>query len=87
MSEANKIVARRLVEEAFNKGNYGVIEELVAPTIVNHDPATGDGATGDERADRGLPNGVPGHQDHDRGAKSQKGDSSRRRTAKGTHKG
>lgn len=42
MSEANKIVARRLVEEAFNKGNYGVIEELVAPTIVNHDPATGD---------------------------------------------
>ena len=45
MSEANKIVARRLVEEAFNKGNYGVIEELVAPTIVNHDPATG-GETG-----------------------------------------
>ena len=42
MSEANKTIARRLVEEAFNKGNYGVIEELVAPTIVNHDPATGD---------------------------------------------
>ena len=42
MSEANKTIARRLVEEAFNEGNYGVIEELVAPTIVNHDPATGD---------------------------------------------
>ena len=42
MSEANKIVSRRLVEEAFNQGNYDVIEELVAPTFVNHDPATGD---------------------------------------------
>ena len=42
MSEANKTVSRRLTEEAFNQGNYGVIDELVAPTFVNHDPATGD---------------------------------------------
>ena len=42
MSEANKKVSRRLTEEAFNQGKYDVIEELVAPTFVNHDPATGD---------------------------------------------
>lgn len=42
MSEANKAVSRRLTEEAFNQGKYGVIDELVAPTFVNHDPATGD---------------------------------------------
>jgi steroid delta-isomerase-like uncharacterized protein len=42
MSEANKTVSRRLTEEAFNQGKYDVIEELVASTFVNHDPATGD---------------------------------------------
>lgn len=42
MSEANKTVSRRLTQEAFNQGKYDVIEELVAPTFVNHDPATGD---------------------------------------------
>jgi steroid delta-isomerase-like uncharacterized protein len=42
MSETNKTVSRRLVEEAFNQGKYDVIEGLVAPTFVNHDPATGD---------------------------------------------
>ena len=42
MSDANKTVSRRLTEEAFNQGNYDVIEELVAPTFVNHDPTTGD---------------------------------------------
>jgi steroid delta-isomerase-like uncharacterized protein len=42
MSTTNKTVSRRLVEEAFNQGKYDVIEGLVAPTFVNHDPATGD---------------------------------------------
>jgi steroid delta-isomerase-like uncharacterized protein len=42
MSETNKTVSRRLTEEAFNQGKYDVIEELVALTFVNHDPATGD---------------------------------------------
>lgn len=42
MSAANKTVSRRLTEEAFNQGKYDVIEEVVAPTFVNHDPATGD---------------------------------------------
>ena len=42
MSEANKTIARRLVDEAFNEGEYGVIEEIIVPSFVNHDPATGD---------------------------------------------
>src|SRR5918994_917492 len=42
MSATNKTVSRRLTEEAFNQGNYDVIEELIVPTFVNHDPATGD---------------------------------------------
>jgi steroid delta-isomerase-like uncharacterized protein len=42
MSDANKSVSRRLVEEAFNQGKYDVIEVLIVPTFVNHDPATGD---------------------------------------------
>lgn len=42
VSEANKTVSRRFVEEAFNGGKYEVLEELIAPTYVNHDPATGD---------------------------------------------
>jgi steroid delta-isomerase-like uncharacterized protein len=42
MSDANKIVSRRLVEEVFNQGKYDVIEEIIVPTFVNHDPATGD---------------------------------------------
>ena len=42
MSETIKTISRRLTEEAFNQGKYDVIEELVASTAVNHDPATGD---------------------------------------------
>ena len=39
MSAENKALSRRLLEEAFNKGNLDVIDELVAPGIVNHDAA------------------------------------------------
>lgn len=31
--------SRRLLEESFNGGNVGLIEELVAPEALNHDPA------------------------------------------------
>jgi steroid delta-isomerase-like uncharacterized protein len=39
MSAENKAAARRLFLEAFNEGNLGVIDELSAPRIVNHDSA------------------------------------------------
>ncbi len=39
MSAANKALARRLVEEAFNQGRLDVTEELVASDYVGHDPS------------------------------------------------
>lgn len=34
----NKAAARRFFEEVWNKGNLGVIDELIAPSHVQHDP-------------------------------------------------
>jgi len=48
MSEQNKTIARRQVEEAFNEGKLGVIDELIAPSFVNHDPATPEPIRGPE---------------------------------------
>jgi len=39
MSAENKALSRRLIEEAFNAGNIGVVDELVATDFVNHDSA------------------------------------------------
>ncbi len=37
--EENKALARRVLEEMFNKGNLDVADELLAPDYVDHDPA------------------------------------------------
>lgn len=34
----NEKIARRLLDEVWNKGNYGVVDEIVASNYVNHDP-------------------------------------------------
>jgi steroid delta-isomerase-like uncharacterized protein len=39
MSAANKTIARRLVEEVWNKGNLTVAEEILAPTLRDWDAA------------------------------------------------
>jgi steroid delta-isomerase-like uncharacterized protein len=39
MSEENKEKACRLLEEAFNEGNFGVVDEIVASGCVLLDPA------------------------------------------------
>jgi predicted ester cyclase len=39
MSDAKKKAARRMLEEAFNKGRLEVVDELVSPNVVDHDPA------------------------------------------------
>lgn len=39
MSAANKALARRLVDEAFNAGRLDVTDELVASDYVGHDPS------------------------------------------------
>jgi steroid delta-isomerase-like uncharacterized protein len=38
-AEENKVLARRVLEEMFNKGNLDVADELLAPDYVDHDPA------------------------------------------------
>ena len=40
MTEANKKVSRRLIEEAFNEGRYETIDELVASSFTQHDPSS-----------------------------------------------
>ncbi len=39
-AEANKRLVRRYFEEIWNKGNLAVADELIAPTYVDHDPAS-----------------------------------------------
>jgi steroid delta-isomerase-like uncharacterized protein len=40
MSEANKTIARRWIEELWNKGNHSVADELIASGYTHHDPST-----------------------------------------------
>ena len=42
MSQENIATSRRFTEEAFNRGNLSVIDELSTEDFVNHDPLTGD---------------------------------------------
>jgi steroid delta-isomerase-like uncharacterized protein len=42
MSEQNIASSRRFIEEAFNQGNFEVIDELTADGFVNHDPLAGE---------------------------------------------
>ena len=38
MSEENKILTRRLVEELFGQGNLAIVDEIVDANYVGHDP-------------------------------------------------
>ena len=44
----NKALARRVIEEMFNKGNLDVADELFAPDYVDHDPAMPEDVRGPE---------------------------------------
>jgi steroid delta-isomerase-like uncharacterized protein len=50
MSEENKALIQRFVEEAFNKGNLDVADEVYASTFMSHDPTAPEG--------QGSPEGV-----------------------------
>lgn len=50
MSEQNKDLERRLIEEAWNQGNLAAVDELVAPDFVDH------------TAPPDLPPGAEGHK-------------------------
>jgi len=42
MSETNKSLARRLIEEAVNKGNLSVVDEILSPDYVYREPTAGE---------------------------------------------
>jgi steroid delta-isomerase-like uncharacterized protein len=46
MSEQNKAVVRRFIEEAWNNGDLTVVDELIADDHVDHDPARADAPSG-----------------------------------------
>lgn len=48
MSEENKTLARRWIEDLWNKGNLSVADEVLAPTYVHIDPSTPDLGAGPE---------------------------------------
>lgn len=48
MSEQNKILVRRAIEEVWNRGNFAVVDELVANDLVIHLPTPGDEIHGAE---------------------------------------
>jgi predicted ester cyclase len=52
--ESNKALVRRLYEDGFNQGNLEVVEELVAPDVVTHDPIILDAPTGPESIRGGI---------------------------------
>jgi steroid delta-isomerase-like uncharacterized protein len=45
-AEANVATTRRILEEAWNKGNFAVLDELCAPDCVDHDLAMHDEVSG-----------------------------------------
>ncbi len=42
MSAENVAASRRFIEEAFNHGELGVIDEIAADDFIDHDPMAGD---------------------------------------------
>jgi len=48
MSEVNKVLARRFLQEAFNEGNLGVADEIFTSDYVLHDPTVPEEMRGPE---------------------------------------
>jgi steroid delta-isomerase-like uncharacterized protein len=54
MSEHNKAVVRRLIEEVWNKGNLSSLDEFFTPNYQNHDPSSPDFGRGPESERKGA---------------------------------
>jgi steroid delta-isomerase-like uncharacterized protein len=52
--EANKALVRRLFDEGFNAGRLDVVDELVAPDVVTHNPLILDAPTGPDSIRGGI---------------------------------
>ena len=89
MSEANKTLIRRLVEEVQNRHNVDAIDEFIAPSFVNYDPLPGLPGTleGAKQLHRMLFAAFPDLKMtiHDQAAEGDKVWT--RKTASGTHQG
>jgi steroid delta-isomerase-like uncharacterized protein len=48
MTETNKAISRRVVEEIFNAGRLEVADELVTPDFISHDPSSPEPIIGPE---------------------------------------
>lgn len=48
MSEQNKRIARRIIEELFSEGRLETADELIAPDAISHDPALPEPTRGPE---------------------------------------
>lgn len=46
--QANKTIVRRYYEEAFNERNLNLLEELISPNVVNHNPVSDESLTPEE---------------------------------------
>ncbi len=51
---SNKALVRRLYEEGFNAGNLDVVDQLVSPDIVTHNPIILDAPTGPDSVRGGI---------------------------------
>jgi predicted ester cyclase len=52
--ESNKALVRRLYDEGFNQGKLDVVDELVDPNVVTHDPIILDAPTGPDSIRGGI---------------------------------
>jgi steroid delta-isomerase-like uncharacterized protein len=53
-AESNKDLVRRLYEEGFNDGDLDVVDELVSPAVVTHNPIILDAPSGPESVRGGI---------------------------------
>ncbi|MGH3090131.1 MAG: ester cyclase [Rubrobacteraceae bacterium] len=90
MSEANKALVRREVEEVFSKGNLDAAEEIYAPGYVGHEPTSPEDTRGVEGARRFVAIYREAFPDFEVTVEDQFADGDRvatRFTARGTHDG
>ena len=55
MSEENKKITRRLLEDLWNKGNLSLADEFFTANYVHHDPSTPDVGSGPESEKNARP--------------------------------
>lgn len=90
MSAANKALARRLLEEAFNAGNIDIVDELLAVGFINHDAAAPEPTVGPDAAKASIAGYREAFPDLRITIEDQIADGDRvvtRWSAKGTHQG